>query len=681
MGKSRTLPMLLLAVAVAAAQPALGGSPRLVRVHGTRAVAAAAALEQRGARLVRVLGSDRLLLLDGEQKRELRGDVSPWTATDATSPTLARLTAVEARRFPGGVPVLLGLAPGTDLAAASALLEAAGAVPAWVDPSRPLPELAVRVPADALEEVRATLAELPLVWADVQPPVRLRNAESTWRCQSGTVGQTPLFAHGILGEGQVIGLMDTGIDADMCFFYDPLRGLPPTNDDQGLEVDLGQRKVLAVDFYWDPDWPAPGADAWDSQGHGTHVAATIAGDDGDTGVHDGSDGMAPAARLVVQDGGYGVDVCADLPGLGCPVRSLEPVLEQAYLQGARIHSNSWGDEESITPYNRYTERTADVDRFCFEHPDFLVLFAAGNAGPFDDSVISPATGKNVVAVGATVHGDVEPPCPAWFSSRGLTQDSRLKPDLLAPGQDVISAAGDRQVDSSNCDVRSMSGTSMATPTAAGLAALVRQYYADGYYPSGEPTSSDGFVPSSALLKATLIASAVDVTTLGCAEAEPVPSRDQGWGLIQLDRALHFPGDSERLLVVDRRQAFTDTEQPPVGLRLELDQPGPLKVVLAWTDPPSYSAAEVNLVNDLDLAVGGPGGRFLGNVYSAGSSVTGGSPDRRNNVETVWLPEASSGEWTVTVTPAGLEVVPQGYALVIVGAVRGEEARTPSGRKG
>ena len=62
-------------------------------------------------------------------------------------------------------------------------------------------------------------------------------------------------------EGQVIGVVDTGINIDSCFFFDEDNGQPALNDSQGTEVDLVQRKVIAVDFYW--DWPDPEPTAWD----------------------------------------------------------------------------------------------------------------------------------------------------------------------------------------------------------------------------------------------------------------------------------------------------------------------------------------------------------------------------------------------------------------------------------
>jgi subtilisin family serine protease len=356
------------------------------------------------------------------------------------------------------------------------------------------------------------------------------------------------------------------------------------------------------------------------------------------------------------------------------------MLAQAWAQGARIHTNSWGDEENIAPFNRYTERTADLDRFVWEHPEMLVLVAAGNAGQTDDSVGSPSTGKNVLSVGALGTADVEPPCPASFSSRGWTHDGRIKPDLLAPGQQVRSAATDFTVGAVTCGDRFSSGTSMASPTAAGLAALVRQYFTDGWYPTGVADPAHSFEPSAALLRATLIASTVDLTTLGCPTARPVPSRDQGWGLIQLDRALRFPDDGHGLFVEDRGPGFLTSSDAAVTRGVEVPVTGELKVVLAWSDPPSSSTADVNLVNDLDLVVEGPTGTYRGNVMDAGVSVTGGDADRLNNLEVVWLRDAVPGVWRIRVEPHRIQLGPQPWALVAVGEVEDLRPRRAGDRR-
>jgi subtilisin family serine protease len=637
-------------------------------------------LDDRGIPVLSVVPPDGVLVVGGAGVLVHLSGVRQgldWSGGIALTPELRKLAA-EVEVLPETrIGVIARFVWSAELEEIVRKLEGAGAELRWVESSSGVTtQLGIRVDRKKLGLVVDILEQSEgLVWADAQPAVRLQNSASAWRCQSGAFDSTPVFNNGIHGDGQVVAVLDTGIDVDHCFFWDEIHGLPPVNDDTTTSVDTNQRKVVATNFLWSADWPSPGAADWDDQGHGTHVAGSVAGDADNFGVHDGFDGMAPAAKLVIQDGGFGTDDCADLPGLGCPLRPLYPLLEQTFLQGTHIHTNSWGDEENFFPRGRYTERTAEVDRFTWDHKEFLSFYAAGNSGyEGDGSVISPSTGKNVISVGATVHGLSEPPCPAVFSSRGWTHDDRIKPDVLAPGSSVWSAATDYSVDSFNCNVRTSSGTSMATPTAAGLAALVRQYYVDGYYPSGLANELDGFIPNAALIKATLIASAVDVTTLGCTEARPIPSPDQGWGLIQLDRALFFPDDDLRLVARDRSTGFSAATDPTITMPVSLTASGPLKAVLVWTDPPSTALAEENLVNDLDLMVFGPDGAFKGNVFSEGISVNGGEADRLNNVEVVWLPQASAGQWSIQVSAHEIMVPGQDYALVITGELADDKPR-------
>ena len=640
------------------------------------------ALAMTGSVVIARIEPHRWLVSGRSEELEAAGvivAIDPWRSVQGIGLEMrAAATAKSANADERGIVV--AMAPGSDLGGVQRRLAAVGGSITWVDAEiEPVPQIGLRIPEDRLAGVIDVLAETPgLAWAELEAPIRLLNHGSVWACQSGDPGSTPIFDHGIRGEGQVIGIMDTGLDVDDCRFEDEDAGLPALNQTDGIDVNLGHRKVLAVDFHWEDDWP-PDSSSWDSHGHGTHVAGSAAGDMYSNSAHDRVDGMAPAARLVIQDGGALTDDCADLPGLGCPVKPLGPVLEQARDQGARLHTNSWGDEENFLPFGRYTERTADVDRFIWEYKDTLVFFAAGNAGPFNDTVISPATGKNVVAVGATLHGVYDPPCVVDFSSRGWTMDGRIKPDVVAPGTMIVSAATSFAVPGPTCGDATSSGTSMSAPTVAGLGALVRQYFVDGYYPSGRPKAVDSFEPTAALVKATLIASAVDLRTMGC-DHEPVPSRDQGWGFVQLDTALIFDGDDRKLVVDDHLDGFNHPEESSVGVDITVSDEGPLKVVLVWTDAPSSSLATSNLVNDLDLTVSGASGVYPGNSFSGGISVPGGDPDRLNNVEVVFLPRAERGLWSIEVAPKTIGAPGQDFALVVVGRVRqAENPRQPSGR--
>jgi hypothetical protein len=434
----------------------------------------------------------------------------------------------------------------------------------------------------------------------------------------------------------------------------------------GTAVDTAQRKVIGVDFLTPSECDGGiASNEWDTQNHGSHVAGTIAGDNlANPVTHDPGDGMAPAAKLVVQDAGFLTDNCGDLPGIGCPVVDLKPFFEQAYVQGARIHTNSWGDNENAFLQNNYSAACQDVDEFMFTHPDFLILFAAGNSGPRAASVGSPSVAKNGISVGATLRG-TQADSMAGFSSCGPAADGRLKPDLTMPGSRIVSARNDRNVGSNNCNTIQMSGTSMASPGAAGMAALVRQYYRDGYFPTGGAAPADGFTPSAALIKATMLSSTTSMAGTG---AGPVPDACQGWGRVLLEDALYFTGQARRLVATD------DPGFPQGGAGqdrtfvVEVAAGQSLRATLAWTDFPSTPAASVNLNNDLDLEVFGPSGTFLGNVLAQGQSTTGGAPDRLNNVEQVILPAPLPGTYTITVRAFNVPSSDQPFALVVTGGI-------------
>lgn len=589
---------------------------------------------------------------------------APWLPASKLSPEISLTDAADDRRY----PVMIHLFPDVDIqAAVQHIEELTGREVAGRTAKTRFARVRVLLSGAEIAALRQPLAEMPAVfWLERESRKVFLNDQTIWVGQSGTGGggTTPVFDHGILGAGQVVGVLDTGIDVDSCYFRDPAR-LPAVNAcDAGTATDPDHRKVLAVDFLWSAECAGGiSSTEWDTHGHGTHVAGTIAGDDlALPGAHNGRDGMAPQARLVVQDCGYQFNDCADCPGIGCPVVDLVPVFEQPYTQGARLHTNSWGDEENDPAFGEYTSGCEDADTVMWNHKDYLLFFAAGNNGGPSNTVDSPSTAKSVISVGATQHGSGADSI-ASFSSRGPTDDGRIKPSITIVGSNVMSAANDGSIATDNCDDQGMSGTSMASPGAAGLTALVRQYFVDGFYPSGTADPDAGFTPSAALLRAALINSGEQMTGEGT-----IPNDTQGWGRILLDNVLYFPGDGRRLWIEDEAAGFAAGSSGE-SLTYQLNVASgdePLEVTLAWTDFPSTPAASPNINNDLDLVVSGPGGSFLGNVFAGGQSTTGGSSDRINTLENVLVAAPAPGLWTVTVSSYTVPDGPQPFAVVATG---------------
>ncbi len=454
-----------------------------------------------------------------------------------------------------------------------------------------------------------SLADIETIqFVEEAPEITLRNDTTRWIVQSNQSGMFPFYENGIRGENQIVGVMDGRPDKHHC--------------------SLDQGKFL---FYNSSDG---------NSFHGTHVACTAAGDS-DEGAN--RRGVAYAASMVFNT----------VPSF--TETGITNNLDLHHSQGARIHTNSWGDD-GTTSYNGLCR---GFDDFLYQNEDDFVCLAVTNGS----LLRNPENAKNLLAVGAS--RDTPSQHLHCSGGAGPTADGRRKPEIYAPGCSTISAVP------SSCSVQPNTGTSMACPAVGGTAALVRQYFVDGFYPTGVANIGDALTPSGALIKSVLINSAVDMTGIG-----GYPSNLEGWGRLLADNAVYFAGDMTNLVVLDdvrNAMGLTTGEDGEYTVTV-LGGSEQMRITLVWTDPPASAStgSGLALVNDLNLEVVSPGGQsYLGNFFINGVSSTGGTPDSINNVEQVHVTAPQVGEWVVRVKGTAVNQGSQGYAVIVTGEVAAE----------
>ncbi|HEY7078913.1 MAG TPA: S8 family serine peptidase [Nitrososphaeraceae archaeon] len=455
-----------------------------------------------------------------------------------------------------------------------------------------------------------------------------------------------LVSFQLRGKDQVIGVADVSIDTTHHAIKD---------------------RILAVDYRC-------GKDAnLDSDGHGTHVSGIILGS---------YCGIAHDAHLYFQS----LRKSNTEPFAGVPY-PLGELFEEAYSKNVRIHNNSWG---SLSPKVPYPINAMELDSFVRLHPDMLIVAAAGNSGKknpieFNPSSLSDlAIAKNALTVGAikTMNGDRS----LWAkSSVGpcLDNERRIKPDVLAPGVDIL---GPKSVDCTKCenaftseqDVRytSLSGTSQAAAIVSGCAAIVRQYYSEQKH----------HLPSGALIKGTIIngsnfliwdiekaARTNDPNFALSDEYEHPPNYFQGFGYISLQSSI--PNDSDPNLGLEFIDSYDqqdllftmrqDNSSEMRKFRIKVNGGKWLRVCLTWFDSPNS-----NLQNILALMVANEdrSKKWIGNKGFIGTGDPDDVFDNNNNVQIVRVDQPVPGEYSIKIFGRQVIAPPQDYALVVTGSL-------------
>ncbi|MBC9712027.1 S8 family serine peptidase [Streptomyces sp. TRM66268-LWL] len=455
------------------------------------------------------------------------------------------------------------------------------------------------------------------VWLDA--PVKARLDVSIPQ-----IGADKAWQAGYDGKGVKVAVLDTGVDE--------------------THPDLVGQQLVEKNF-------SASADTKDRQGHGTHVASTVAG----TGAKSGGKfkGVAPGAGLI--DGKV-----LDDTGSGEESDIIEAI-EWAVGEGADIVSMSLGgpDAPGVEPLeeavNTYTENNG-----------VLFTVAAGNEGPGASTVGSPGAADGALTVGAVDDNDAM----ASFSSRGpRVGDGAIKPDVTAPGVDITAASAPgnsiaAEVGENPEGYMTISGTSMATPHVAGAAAILKQQHPDW---------------KAAELKGVLTGSTKD---------GGFTAFEQGAGRIQVDKAIAqgvyasptslslgkaaWPHEDDA--PIDRKVTYRNTGTSDVTLDLSVAGKGPkgeaapagmFGVAPAQLTVPAGGTAEATFTADTSVEA-------ADGQYSAAITATGGG----QSVRTAAAVEREVASYTVSLEQLGRDGKAaahfQTYVTALTGVAAGQE---------
>lgn len=365
-------------------------------------------------------------------------------------------------------------------------------------------------------------------------------------------------------------------------------------------------------------------------------SASQSGDHGEHcgGILGGAGNLDPTARGMA----YGADVLV----FGSSNNNYDDVPTLYATGNLTITSKSYGDGLN----GGYTSLASELDEQIHNMPSLVHVFSCGNSGTSSTGAAGAGwynitgghkTGKNVIACGNLTQSDVI----SNSSSRGPSEDGRIKPDICAVGSSVYSTQ-----DPNGYDVKS--GTSMACPGVAGTLAQLYHAYKD---------LNGGTNPNSGLMKATILNTADDLGNIG-------PDYIYGWGRINARRAYNLISNNNYIAGSSTQGS---TNNHTINVPAGTDQ---LKIMLYWLDVEGAAGASVALVNDLDLIVTDPAVTahnpyILDNSFSPAAldapATTG--VDHVNNMEQVVIDNPAAGTYNIDVTGFAIPFGAQEYYVV------------------
>ncbi len=458
----------------------------------------------------------------------------------------------------------------------------------------------------------------------------------------------------------------------------------------GLNLS-GNGQVLG---YWDQNQPRlthqeysgrvtfEDSESGTNNAHATQMVGTMVA----SGVESAARGMADSATVEAWNWNSDISEMATEAASGL-LTSAHPYTETA---GWTTNSSLCGsdpewmwfsiesaDSSKAYQFGYYDSQAQQWDSVAYLYPNYLIIKAAGNnrgEGPdsqplkhwkYDadfncvqdstsvreldggstgfETVNAASLAKNVLVVGAVENSsnsfdDLSSVSPVSGSGFGPTDDGRIKPDIVAPTGVYTSASSADDAYSTG------SGTSAATAVVAGSVALIREHY--------QNLNSDTL--SSASLRALLVHTADDVDNTG-------PDYKTGWGLINTERAVRFLSSNNDNSSATVLKDTTLTDGGSIQLSYTHSSTRPLVITIAWTDPKGTSPSSLDdptdilLVNDVDVSVTDPDltsrQPWTLDKSNPDNSATTGDNDV-DNIEQVYISDASSGTYTITVDHEG-----------------------------